>query len=150
MFIVSKILLVSGHTINLLEIRTESTLNNLYPVLQVDIHPSSIHFHGQHVFHVSKKNNEATTILRKWIPFCLSVDFEKQFAKVAYNGILSEKVERKDLNNLKPLYKNLFGGPSTETVPGREESSQPISSIGQCNLRGMRKKVQKSTRFSHS
>ena len=45
-----------------------------------------------------------TNILRKWVPVCLSVDYDEQLAQVAINGHISNKTEPDKPNRFQDKY----------------------------------------------
>ena len=62
------------------------------PSLHVYLNSKTVSVQYQFKFKIPFKDDKpATTILRKWLPFCLSVDFVKQEAQVSYGGVLSNK-----------------------------------------------------------
>ena len=69
---------------------------------------NSFEFHSQMSFKnlVSSRSQDKTRLLRKWIPMCLSIDYEGQLAQVALNGHISERVGPKKPNR----YQDKYGG----------------------------------------
>ena len=53
---------------------------------------------------MSSSSLDRTRLLRKWIPVCLSIDYEGQLAQVAVNGHISEKVEPDKPNRRQDKY----------------------------------------------
>ena len=97
----------SGGRIGFLDIRTPSTLKTHQPTLQILLYSDEISIMNQQNFIIKeKKGIPATTILKRWLPFCLAIDFQKQRAQVSYAGSLSEsKAPRKS-----SYYQDKFGG----------------------------------------
>ena len=101
-------LFVSVGDLDLIELRTPSTQRPAKPVLQAILHArfNDLRFAGEKFFQnfMSSSSRDRTRLLRKWIPVCLSIDYEGQLAQVAVNGHISEKVEPDKPNRRQDKY----------------------------------------------
>ena len=78
---------------DILELRTPSTLSTELPALMAGVYSQYLDLRNQRVFKEALPSIPfpETRILRKWIPFCLSVDYDEQLGQVAMNGHVSDR-----------------------------------------------------------
>ena len=77
------------------------------------VYTDKVQLHGQRFFdmkHSTEETYPRAGILRKWTPICLAMDFQENQAKVAYNGLISEKMPPEDNPMNQKAYQLKYGG----------------------------------------
>ena len=107
------IIYVTDKQIDFLELRTPSTLNTLLPSMMVFLYNHKLDIQDQFAFlnrkEITSDDKPTTKLMRKWIPACLSIDFEQNLGQVSYNGLLSKKEKPRMTSS----FKGQFGGEET-------------------------------------
>ena len=98
------IIYVTDKQIDFLELRTPSTFNTMLPSMMVFLYNHKLDIQDQFAFlnrkEITSDDKPTTKLMRKWIPACLSIDFEQNLGQVSYNGLLSKKEKPRKTPNI--------------------------------------------------